>query len=124
MKYAGKTKEKIIEAEKRKFAEIFKEMDVKTKKSVGSLIDQAAFMGASLYQLAEAINEKGYTEVYQNGANQKGIKKSSEVEIYNVMIKNYSSIIKQLTDLLPKEAVPAQNTIMDDFDQFLNEKNT
>ena len=66
-------------------------------------MDEAAFMAASLYELRKIINEKGYTEEYQNGANQKGIKKCSEVEIHNTMIKNYSAIIKQLTDLLPKE---------------------
>lgn len=66
-------------------------------------MDEAAFMAASLYELRKIINEKGYIEEYQNGANQKGIKKCSEVEIYNTMIKNYSAIIKQLTDLLPKE---------------------
>ena len=44
-------------------------------------MDEAAFMAASLYELRKIINEKGYTEEYQNGANQKGIKKCSEVEI-------------------------------------------
>ena len=83
-------------------------------------MDEAAFMAASLYELRKIINEKGYTEEYQNGANQKGIKKCSEVEIYNTMIKNYSAIIKQLTDLLPKEQeknVPPQD---DGFEGFVN----
>ena len=78
-------------------------MDKKTKDTVDSLVDEAAFMAASLYELREIINEKGYVETYQNGANQKGVKKCSEVEIYNTMIKNYSSVVKQLTDLIPKK---------------------
>ena len=75
-------------------------------------------MAASLCELREIINEKGYTEEYQNGANQKGIKKCSEVEIYNTMIKNYMSAIKQLTDLLPKET---QREISQDdgFEEFV-----
>ena len=67
------------------------------------MIEEAAFMAVSLAELQEKINEKGYTEEYQNGANQKGVKKSSEVEIYNTMIKNYMAVVKQLTDLIPKE---------------------
>ena len=83
-------------------------------------MDEAAFMAASLYELRKIINEKGYTEEYQNGANQKGIKKCSEVEIYNTMIKNYSAIIKQLTDLLPKEPEKNAPPQDDGFEGFVN----
>ena len=85
-----------------------------------SLVDEAAFMAASLYELRKIVNEKGYTEEYQNGANQKGIKKCSEVEIYNTMIKNYSAIIKQLTDLLPKEQEKNAPPQDDGFEGFVN----
>lgn len=112
------TKEKLEKREKRKLAGIYKKLDEDTQKSVESLVDEAAFMAASLYELREIINEKGYTEEYQNGANQKGIKKCSEVEIYNTMLKNYLSTIKQLTDLLPKEA--AKEVEKDDgFEEFV-----
>ena len=87
------------------------------KKVVDPLLREAAFMAASLYELRQIINEKGYTEAYQNGANQKGIKKSSEVEIYNTMIKNYSAIMKQLTDLLPKDDLKKSDD--DGFDDFV-----
>lgn len=121
MSYEGKTKDEIIKAEKRKLAGIYTRLDKKTKKAVDSLVDEAAFMAASLFELREKINEKGYVEVYQNGANQKGIKKCSEVEIYNTMIKNYSSVVKQLTDLIPKKQ---ENTgdQSDGFDDFVNNR--
>ena len=121
-KYAGKTKDEIIKAEKRKLAGIYTKLDKKIKKAVDSLIDQAAFMGASLYELEEIINEKGYTEEYQNGANQKGIKKCSEVEIYNTLIKNYMSVVKQLTDLLPKEAAAVTVNLNDGFEDFVRSR--
>ena len=73
MNYNEKSKDDIIKAEKRKLAGIYTRLDKKTKKSVESLVDEAAFMAASLYELRKIINEKGYTEEYQNGANQKGI---------------------------------------------------
>lgn len=121
MSYEGKTKDEIIKAEKRKLAGIYNRLDKKTKKAVDSLVDEAAFMAASLFELREKINEKGYVEIYQNGANQKGIKKCSEVEIYNTMIKNYSSVVKQLTDLIPKKQ---ENTgdQSDGFDDFVNNR--
>lgn len=120
LNYEGKTKEEIIKAEKRKLAGIYTRLDRKTKRSVDSLVDEAAFMAASLYELRKIIDEKGYTEEYQNGANQKGIKKCSEVEIYNTMIKNYSSVVKQLTDLLPKDQEKGKTQTGDGFEEFIN----
>ncbi len=120
MSYEGKSKDEIIKAEKRKLSGIYTRLDKKTKKSVDSLVDEAAFMAASLYELREIINEKGYTEEYQNGANQKGIKKCSEIEIYNTMVKNYASVVKQLTDLLPKEQAKLVSGITDGFEEFIN----
>ena len=121
MSYEGKDKDEIIKAEKRKLAGIYTRMDKKTKKAVDSLVDEAAFMAASLYELREIINEKGYVETYQNGANQKGVKKCSEVEIYNTMIKNYSSVVKQLTDLIPKKQEDVGES-SDGFDDFVHNR--
>lgn len=102
--YEDLSKDEIIKSEKEKLNGIYSMMESKTKKSVSSLVDEAAFMAASLYELRKIINEKGYTEEYFNGANQHGVKKCSEVEIYINLSKNYMSIMKQLTDLLPKES--------------------
>jgi hypothetical protein len=114
------TKEEIIKSEKEKLNGIYLKMEEKTKKSVSSLVDEAAFMAASLYELRKIINEKGYTEEYQNGENQKGTKKCSEVEIYIQLSKNYMSIMKQLTDLLPTSNKPTEED--DGFDDFVNKK--
>lgn len=118
MNYKDKNKDEIVKIEKRKLAGIYSKFDAKTKKSVDSLIDEAAFMAASLYELREKINKKGYTEEYQNGANQKGIKKCSEIEVYNTMVKNYMAAIKQLTDLLPKQSEVGKDN--DGFEDFVN----
>jgi len=117
--YGNMSKAEIIKEEKAKLNGIYAKLEAKTKKSVSSLIDEAAFMAASLYELREIINEKGYTEEYQNGASQSGTKKCSEVEIYIQLSKNYMSIIKQLTDLLPKEDMTKQPKD-DGFDDFVN----
>ncbi len=114
------TKEEKIKKEIRRLSGLFTKIDAKAKKAVKSLIENAAFMAITLQDLQDTINEKGVIEEYQNGANQHGFKKSSEVEIYNAMIKNYSSIIKQLTDLLPK-AVPVPSK-EDGLDKFIASK--
>lgn len=111
-------KDEMIRQEKAKLNEIYEKLEPRTKKSVSSLVDEAAFMAASLYELRQIINKKGYTEEYQNGENQKGTKKCSEVEIYIQLSKNYMAIIKQLTDLLPKNDNVKEED--DGFDDFVN----
>ena len=111
-------KEEQIAQERDKLAKLLTKLDPKAKKSVGSLIDEAAFMAVSLRELREAINKKGYTEEYKNGANQLGVKKCSEVEIYIQLSKNYMSAIKQLTDLLPKGEKITE--VDDGFEDFVN----
>jgi flagellar biosynthesis/type III secretory pathway protein FliH len=119
--YEDMTKNEIIKAEKAKLNGIYSRLETKTKKSVSSLVEEAAFMAASLYELRDIINEKGYTEGYQNGENQKGTKKCSEVEIYIQLSKNYMAVIKQLTDLLPKEDLTKQEKD-DGFDNFVSKR--
>ena len=57
-KYEGKTKEQIIAAEKRKLGGIYKKLDENTKKATENLVEEAAFMGASLHELRQKIAEK------------------------------------------------------------------
>lgn len=97
-------KGKIKAAELRKLKRIFKEIPENKKKVVEKLMENAAFMAEQLELLQEDIKEKGYISEYQNGENQWGTKKAPEVEIYIAMTKNYSSIIKQLLDLIPESS--------------------
>ena len=96
-----------------KLKKIFKDIEPGKRQTVEKLISNAAFMAESLDDLQETIREKGFVEEYQNGANQYGVKKCSEVEIYNTMIKNYSSIIKQLIDLLPNDSKGSGDELLD-----------
>lgn len=112
-----KEKLKRIKTEKNKLNRIFKNIDEKRRKTVERLIDNAAFMAATLEDLQEDINQNGVISGYQNGENQWGTKKSPEVEVYNTMLKNYTSVIRQLTDLLPPEEGKEND---DGFDAFLN----
>ena len=120
MKSENLTKEERIREEITKLSRTFGKIDARTKKAVQSLIENAAFMAVTLADLQEAMNqEDGLVCKYQNGENQWGTKKSPEVEIYNTMIKNHASVIKQLTDLLPEVKPKLKD---DGFDKFVNDK--
>jgi len=81
----------------------YKDIPKNRKRLVRKLIVRAAFMAVTLEDLEKKISAEGCTSEYQNGENQWGTKKSPEVEVHIQMVKNYSSVIKQLSDMLPPE---------------------
>lgn len=93
-------KDERVKKEIQKFKRVFKNLPKDKKATVEKLMNNAAFMAATLEDLQAAINERGYTCAYKDGF---GTKRSPEVDVYNTMIKNYLSVIKQLVDLLPEE---------------------
>jgi vacuolar-type H+-ATPase subunit D/Vma8 len=83
------------------------------------LIERAAFMAIALEDLEKVMGERGeeaYVSKYQNGENQWGTKISPEIQTYNSTMKNFMTVMKQLTDLLPKD-VPKEKD--DGFETFV-----
>ena len=111
-------KEKRIKKEKNKLKKIFANIQQDRKSIVEKLIENAAFMAAALEDLQRAINLNGCISEYQNGENQWGTKKAPEVEIYNTMIKNYTTVVKQLTELIP--STEEIKTDGDGFESFID----
>ena len=103
--YSEKQRKAKIKKEKKRLEEIFENIETNRSKLVESLIADAAFQRVTLEETREIISRDGVIEVYQNGANQRGIKKSSAFEVYDKMVNTYSKIIKQLCDLLPEKVV-------------------
>lgn len=95
------TKEERIKKEFTRLKGIFKDLDANKKKIVENLIKNAAFISICLEDLQKKINESGFSDIYKNGASQSGTKELPEVKIHIAMTKNYTAIIKQLTDLVP-----------------------
>ena len=93
-----------IKRETQRLFAIFHGLDANKLKVCETLINRAAFITVSLEDLEEELNANGWTEVYTNGRNQEGIKKSSAAEAHISLTKNLNAIIKQLLDLVP----PAQ----------------
>ena len=102
-----------VRAEYRRLLKLYKDAPEKQLNLAKKLLVRAAFMAITLEELEKKIEENGVTEPYQNGANQKGVKKSAEVEVYNTMSKNYAAIMRQHSELLPKEKGG-----VDGFDDF------
>lgn len=106
-----------IKQEYQRLRKLYSKISGNKLKLVLKLIARAAFMAVTLADLERYISEHGCVEEYQNGANQHGKKKSSEVEVYNAMIKNYTAVIKELAGLLPQTTDTPQD---DGFEDFIN----
>ena len=108
-----------VKKEIKKIKRIYKDIPPDKKSLTDRLIENAGFMAILLLDLQDDIRVNGYKEQYQNGANQHGFKRSVAADLYQVVIKNYSSTIKQLTDLLPKKVEEEDD---DGFEAFLRSR--
>lgn len=79
------------------------------------LFEKAVFMDEQMQFLQECLAKKGWVEEYQNGENQRGMKKSSEADVYIALSKNYMSIMKQLDELVSNAPVAAANDPLSEF---------
>ena len=94
-------KEKQIAKEERRLKKIFADMDKNKLEAVQALIARAAFITVSLQDLEKELSDSGWTEVYQNGQSQSGLKKSAAADVHISLTKNLNAIMKQLLDLVP-----------------------
>ena len=101
---AKASKETRIRREKKRLLKIFEDMDPNKMEVVASMIDRAAFITVNLEDLEEILNRDGWVENYENGANQKGLKKSAAADCHISLTKNLTALTKQLVDIVP----PAQ----------------
>lgn len=97
-------KETRIAREKARLSALFEGLDVNKLQTCQSLIDRAAFITISLEDLEVELNQNGWTEYYQNGENQSGMKKAAAADVHISLTKNLNAIVKQLLELVP----PAQ----------------
>ena len=92
----------------------FLDMDNDKGKLGLSLVEEANFLGETLELLKEKIKEEGVvTEMCQG--NYSIDRESPASKSYNTCIKNYQSLIKQITELLPVEAVKLPEDAFDEF---------
>lgn len=84
------------------------------QKAFADMIQNIAFMSVELACLQEQIREEGCLEYYQNGANQKGRKPSSAIQVYNATAKTFNTAIKLLVSALDtKEQKTEKNELLE-----------
>ena len=97
------SKQERIKREVRKLKKIYKEIPKDTL--IDGLIQRAAYMLVTLEDYEKDIDENGYVEMFtQSEKTEPYERERPVVRLYNTMNKNYQSIIKQLSDLLPKDS--------------------
>ncbi len=109
-----KAKDKLIKAEKRRLKTLLQDLDENKQKAAEGLIDECAFMRATLKQYREYINVEGIIDIMAQGSY--SVKREHPaVRSYSTMIQKYSAVCKQLFEMLPaKVEIPEQ----DDFEDF------
>jgi len=97
------TKEKRIKTEYNRMKKLFAPLPDNELSFCDPLLQNAAFMAVTLQDLQMAINANGTSEIYQNGANQSGVKASADLQAYNSLAKVYNTLMDKLSAKLPKE---------------------
>ncbi len=97
----GKTQ--TIGAEKRKLNKIFEKIPENKKNLCKKLIENAAFMAATLDELQKEINENGPVITTVNGNGFEVMQENPAQKSYISMIGKYNQTISQLTSLLPDQ---------------------
>lgn len=95
--------DKRISKEMRRLNKIFENVADDKKKLCSNLIKNAAFMAVTLEELQERIQSEGAVITSMNGNGFETMQEHPAQKSYNTMINRYSSIIRQLTELLPSD---------------------
>lgn len=110
--------ERQIKKEIKRLNDIFQDLDENKKKAAEGLIQEAAFMRSTLAELKNDINNNGPIDEMEQG-DYTILRESPAVKTYNTMIQRYTTTMKELLNLFPKEV---QKAMDDGFDAFVNER--
>ena len=112
------TKDEKIKNEIKRLNKILEDIDIKKKKTIDGLIQEAAFMRATLEELREEINVNGVIDEMPQGE-YSILRESPYVKTYNTMIQRYTTINDKLISLLPKDVI---KEVDDGFDSFVMDR--
>lgn len=117
-KKKGLTRDERIFKEEKRLKRIYKNIDKDNMAIIDGLIQRAAYMRVTLEDWEKDIMENGYIEMFTQSEKTEPYERERPVaRLYNTMNKNYQSIIKQLSDLVPKQEPIKKD---DGFDAFVN----
>lgn len=112
------TEDERILKEERRLKRIYRNVGKEQKAIIEGLIRRAAYMRITLEEWEKDIMDNGYVEMFTQSEKTEPYERERPIaRLYNTMNKNYQSIIKQLTDLVPKETKAVED---DGFEEFVN----
>ena len=104
-----KTKENRIKREKNKIKKILAEVSESKIKLNEKLIENVAFMAATLEDLQKTINEEGSVITAKNGNGFDVTQEHPAQKAYVAMMAKYTTAMNQLMSLLPDSKVDSVN---------------
>ncbi|RVT67666.1 hypothetical protein [Niallia taxi] len=122
-KLSKKKQDVLIDEEKKRLLDIFKDIPDSKIKVAMNLIERVAFMKVTLEILEDDIKTRGPTYLFQNGSQKMKVENPSQ-KSYNTMINRFTTAHEKLLNLLPKENgeivyVTSEVTEeVDDFEKF------
>ncbi len=112
------TRDEQIKKEKLRLNRIYKNIAKENKSIIEGLIQRAAYMRITLEWMELDLDKNGYIEMFSQSEKAEPYERQRPIaSLYNTMNKNYQSIIKQLSDLIPKQEAKIKD---DGFDSFVN----
>jgi hypothetical protein len=118
-------KEKLLKAsriskEEKRLRDSFTNIPDDIMRIADGLIRRAAFMRITLEDYEADLDSGGYVELFSQSVNTDPYERERPVaRLYTTMNKNYQSIMKQLTDLVPKQAPKDED---DGFESFVSDR--
>ncbi|MCC0627744.1 hypothetical protein IC171_02355 [Clostridioides sp. ES-S-0171-01] len=100
MIYEQLEKEKKIKQEVSRLKKNYKDLEKEKIKILDGLVNEAAFLKISLEETREILTKEGLTEIFKQGK-QEFERERLQVKIYLNFMKLYSSVMKQLIDIIP-----------------------
>ena len=98
--YTEEEKQKQIKKQIIKLRRLFKNLPKDKQRAAEGLLQEAAFMKATLEETRYIIDQEGILEHFEQGA-QKFLREHPATKVYNTMINRYATVCKQLFDMIP-----------------------
>lgn len=103
------SKDERINAEEKRLRTSYKDLPKDSLVIVDGLIRRAAYMRTTLEDLEKDLDENGFVELFsQSEKTEPYERERPAARLYNTINKNYQSIVKGLTDLVPKKQEQAK----------------
>lgn len=98
--YTPDEKAKRIKRELTRLRKSFKPLPEDKRRLAEGLMQEAAFMRVTLEETREIIDREGVIELFEQGK-QRFLREHPATKVYTSFVNRYSTVVKQLVDLLP-----------------------